>query len=324
MRRRSKKLLITALVLLPYAVFGLAPQGLLDVPEVYPNQAKTDETLEFPGPGIVMVPVGSKWIETAIESGEFAVDLRVRPASRDIDGPARILTISQDPSTRNLTIAQNKDDLIVRLRRPGSDRNGRPDLLIHDVFSPEKWVDVALTLEDSTFSVAVDGQPAKEIAVTGGLGDWSPLHRVALGNEVTMDRPWLGSIERAGLRTGAVSLDLLDPAVQESPFWVVRDPSGAFGSTLDLAINYLGFIPLGLLAALWFPSLRWPMAVAIVGGIALVSLGIETAQLRLPSRSPSLLDLEMNVAGGATGVILALVLARWRRVTRHTFQPGGD
>ena len=313
-------MLLTVLILLPYVVFGLTPHSILDLPEIYPNQARAGEELDFPGPGIVRVPAGGAWVENAIETGEFTVDLRVRPMSVDMDGPARILTVSLDPGTRNLTIGQRGDSLVVRLRHPGTGINGRPDVIVPHVFATAEWVDVRLSLEGTAFSIGVDGMPVEEVPVRGdALTVWSPLHKVALGNELTMDRPWLGSIQRAHLTAGSIALDLLDPANQEQPFWVVREPTPNFGHALDLIVNYLGFIPLGIVAALWIRPLRWPGVVLTVCCIGLVSVGIETIQLRLPDRSPSVLDLEMNIAGGATGLILAVLLSRWRRLVHREF-----
>ena len=142
------------------------------------------------------------------------------------------------------------------------------------MFDTKEWVDLRFSLQGTEFSIAVDGLPIEEVSVrSDALTVWSPLHEVVLGNEVTMDRPWLGSIQRAHLMAGSVALDLLDPANQEQPFWVVREPTQGFGQALDLIVNYLGFIPLGILAALWIRPLRWPAIVLTICCVALVRLG---------------------------------------------------
>jgi VanZ family protein len=79
----------------------------------------------------------------------------------------------------------------------------------------------------------------------------------------------------------------------------------------DLAVNVLGFIPLGFFFALWFfyftclnPAGVFSLTF-LIG--SLISLGIELAQVYLPGRDSSASDLVCNMAG----TLIGIALQRW-------------
>jgi len=85
---------------------------------------------------------------------------------------------------------------------------------------------------------------------------------------------------------------------------------------LDIALNFLGFLPFGAAVALVLMSTRRSslrvIVVAVLSGM-LLSLVIELTQAWLPSRDSSLRDLLLNTVGtpfGAAGVVL---IRRWLR-----------
>jgi VanZ family protein len=88
------------------------------------------------------------------------------------------------------------------------------------------------------------------------------------------------------------------------------------GSAADVLANLLLFLPLGFLHRLRGPSTPRPITGLLIRA-GLFSLAIEGAQLFLPSRFPSPLDLGANVAGAALGGLLQDHLA-----TRIRLSPG--
>lgn len=80
--------------------------------------------------------------------------------------------------------------------------------------------------------------------------------------------------------------------------------------TVERAANVLLFVPAGLLLSYALPRtapwLVWLLCVA-------VSAGAEVAQLALPGRAPTVVDVLMNGAGAAIGVLLHLLLTRLHR-----------
>jgi glycopeptide antibiotics resistance protein len=93
-------------------------------------------------------------------------------------------------------------------------------------------------------------------------------------------------------------------------------------SKLDGLGNVLLFVPWGLLAAWWTRSRwgggEWGILGAIVGGIALATLG-DTAQMWLPGRHSSFVDVAFNGLGSALGALVgyrfyAGLTVRWNHV----------
>ncbi len=325
------RLVLSLLILLSYAVFGLAPiglapTGLLTFPEVFRNHAQADEgeAIRFLQPGIIKVRNSAEWLESAIRNDQFDIDLRVQPLSNEAKGPARILTMSLDPSERNLTIGQQSRALIVRVRRPGTDINGTPGIRIRDVFAAGSWADLRVAYAENELRIQVNGQEVERLAVVpGALANWSPDYEMALGNELTMDRPWLGNIQRANISAGNVRLDLLARENHRNPAFILNKLGHSSGLPADMIVNLLGFVPLGVLLALWVGAARWTVFVLLALVIGSISAGIETFQLSLPSRTSSVLDFGLNVLGGVAGMLLTTLLTRRKRMRRFRAAPEG-
>ena len=97
--------------------------------------------------------------------------------------------------------------------------------------------------------------------------------------------------------------------------WPAKVEFGRWGFYQDMAVNILGFIPLGFFLTIWLLSFtRLPMigagSLTLLFG-ALTSLGIELAQVYLPSRNSSATDLVFNTLGTLIGILL-LRLVAWK------------
>ena len=127
-----------------------------------------------------------------------------------------------------------------------------------------------------------------------------------------------GKGERIGNRTSD-SCPLLKPAVFHPRQkvileWPTKERLKRWGFYQDLAVNILGFIPLGYFLALRlmrFSRLSAPGAGAatlLLG--ALLSLGIELTQVYLPTRDSSAGDLIFNILGTLAGIMLLRLITR--------------
>ena len=88
------------------------------------------------------------------------------------------------------------------------------------------------------------------------------------------------------------------------------------GSRTDILVNFLVYLPFGLLLFKGLPAV-WPsvlrlLAVTIVG--AVISFSLECGQAYMPARVPSLLDLYLNTASALAGGVLALLSGRDTRI----------
>jgi VanZ family protein len=115
------------------------------------------------------------------------------------------------------------------------------------------------------------------------------------------------------------------------PLAFLAAPWPRYVTAFDLAANFLGYLPLGLLCSLaLYPrsSAREAALAALLAG-ACLSLALETAQSYLPARIASNVDLLANAAGAVTGGAAGARLAPWlleagplRRLRTAAFAPG--
>jgi len=76
-------------------------------------------------PGWVLPRWASEAVrERLVASGRLSVTARLRVASLDSFGPARIVSMSRDPYLRNFTLGQSRADLVLRVRTPNTSDNG--------------------------------------------------------------------------------------------------------------------------------------------------------------------------------------------------------
>jgi glycopeptide antibiotics resistance protein len=88
---------------------------------------------------------------------------------------------------------------------------------------------------------------------------------------------------------------------------------------LDLFVNSLIFVPFALLACLVLDGRGWQpkrALIAAIGATAVFSLGVESAQYFMVSRSSEMQDLFLNVLSGGIGGLV--YLARRRRSGRSS------
>jgi hypothetical protein len=144
---------------------------------------------------------------------ELTLEAWVAPSNVNQDGPARILTLSQDTGARNFTLAQGfwgnsaKDLFDVRLRTTATDDDGNPSLT-----SPAGTASVALqhvVYTRDTAGVArlyVDRVEVLSGTVGGDFSNWDDDYVFALANELTGNRPWLGQLHLVAVYNQALTL----------------------------------------------------------------------------------------------------------------------
>ncbi len=114
-----------------------------------------------------------------------------------------------------------------------------------------------------------------------------------------------------------------------APWTFLSSPWPRYWTGFDLAINVLGYMPLGFLLALSALRTgrgRHAVIIATLLG-ALLSLLMESLQSYLPARVPSYVDLGLNLSGTLLGGLLAWsmeklgVIARWGAFRARWFLP---
>ena len=221
-----------------------------------------DGRIQFTMPGIVYTKEAPSWLQEAIATSNFEISLEVRTANLEQDGPARIFTLSSDRSHRNFTIMQWGPNLSVRIRTPDTSDNGLPSFRVMGAFKGLEWHNVHVRIRPKHIEIDVDGRPHTIAEMPERpLKDWNHSYRLALGNELSGDYPWLGEIRKAVVHVGDQSFDyvtsgkLLFPEqfrIKNYHAWQVvpfADISSLSTALRDCIINLAGFVPFGWLVA---------------------------------------------------------------------------
>jgi VanZ like family len=301
-------------------VYGIASLEPFDweIPTQVPNRAeRAPDGWRFAAPGIVVAEPPHDWLETAMAAETLGLSLVIRPLSAAQSGPARILTMSRDSHVRNLTLAQEEDDLVLRLRTENTDLNGmlagEPVARLEDALRGGGWLSIDLQIRPRQLTIALDGRPALSAALPPAVvRTWHPSFSLALGNEMTCDRPWLGEIRAAVVTVPDRVRNYADAGAMHAPAacWSLSYPPALVPFRLflpeDAIWNTLMYAPLGLLLGLIVRSSR---SSALFGGLLVifaVSATFEIAQLFVASRFSSVDDTIYNTIGGGVGLALAL------------------
>ena len=111
------------------------------------------------------------------------------------------------------------------------------------------------------------------------------------------------------------------------PWAYLHAPWPKYWTRVDLAINLVGYLPMGFLLALALQRTqpRWPAALLAGLATAALSFTMECLQSYLPLRVASNVDLGFNALGGLLGAVSASALERlgaidrWQRVRSRWF-----
>lgn len=180
------------------------------------SYAWTPTGLVLQADGIV-APVGSssKIRLAAQATHELTVEAWVTPAESLQYGPARVVTYSLDTSYRNFTVGQGTDDdpaantgWTARLRTTQKSENGIPDLTMPEVPTPTEPTHLTFTRSaDGHERFYVNGVVEGEQTIAGTFESWNAEadFTFALGNEITLVRPWAGELHLVAVYDRALS-----------------------------------------------------------------------------------------------------------------------
>ena len=140
-------------------------------------------------------PPATALTKALVKSGDLSVEVWFRPANLSQTGPARIVSISQDPFNRNFTLGQLGSSLVMRLRTTATNANGmNPHLATGAGVLNGKRQHVVFVRKGQKHSFYVDGKLVASGNVPGDLGNWDHSYPLLLGNEATADRTWEGDV----------------------------------------------------------------------------------------------------------------------------------
>lgn len=164
-------------------------------------------SLEIIGPTLIRSNKETTRLVDAVRTtGEITVEAWVRPATLDQDGPARMVTLSRNSGARNFTLGQDKHRYEFRLRTTDTGDNGVPSLASEPKSVRTRLSHVVYTRgRGGQAGLFVDGESRGTADVDGEMSNWDGSFRLALGNELSSDRPWLGTFHRVAIYNRALS-----------------------------------------------------------------------------------------------------------------------
>lgn len=298
----------------------------LERPQLVVSGVETlsDGSLRFSDDEFASTSRAPGWLAAAIENEHLEVSLRISSSATDQRGPARILALSATPGegqgdvlAHDLMIGQDGTDLVVRVVGPGTDPQGRPELVARGVLSDDGWHDVDLVLADDVL-LTVDGEPrAGGTRLAGWAATWDPEHRLSLGNTLSGVRPWSGTIAQARVVAGDEHIELL--ASEELDVAGISrrlperlslaQPRVGSGAVLIGWLHVLLGAAIGSALVLARPA--HPLAASLWGVLALVAVA-NLGKVLVATRHPSVGTFLLQAAGGGLGAVATFGYVRHR------------
>ena len=147
-----------------------------------------------------------KLFDMIAPANEYTVEAWVIPDNNAQDGPARIVSYSQDTAMRNFTLGQNAIYYQLRNRSVATDDNGTPELEALDPQVSTNLTHVVATFDGATGrKLYINGQLSIEENLDTDTLNWLDTQLLVLGNEVTNDRTWQGVFKLVAIHDKALS-----------------------------------------------------------------------------------------------------------------------
>jgi len=147
-----------------------------------------------------------KLFEMITPANAYTVEAWIIADNNAQDGPARIVSYSQDTAVRNFTMGQNAIYYQLRNRSLATGANGTPALEALDPQVNTDLTHVAMTFDGTTGrKVYINGQLSIEEDAANDTLDWLDNQVLVLGNEVTNDRLWQGVLRLVAIHNKALT-----------------------------------------------------------------------------------------------------------------------
>lgn len=195
--------------------------------EVKGRVSRKGSAIELTGKNYLKSKTVPKRLISALKkSREITVEAWVEKPDLKQGGPARLLTLSKNTNERNFTLGQEKSAFDFRLRTTGTSRNGLPSIasgngtvkagLTHIVFTKDKG---------GKGRFYINGTRKAEKNIRGDFSNWDENYHLAIGNELSGDRPWNGLIHLVAIYSRSLEESEIDQHFQIGPTAKKREPT---------------------------------------------------------------------------------------------------
>jgi hypothetical protein len=306
--------IILVLIVIAYFPFAWSP------PRTVRNQVarNAEGSLRFGQMNYARTSGTPAWLNDVRTSGMIQIQLVASPQSLRQD--ASIMMLASDYWDTDIAIGQDHSDLVVWLRRPGSNANGDPPFVIRGVLQPQRWTSVDLRLLGGDLRINVGARTRlTEHLPADSLQAWGQ-GQIALGDEVHGGGPWQGQVRLAQVRTPGHAVDYVRPGALSIPasYLYLPDhiesfPPKDLKSWLTVFLHMLTFIPVGFLIVLARRLPVRPVPATLLA--AALALALAAGKFLFYGRHAAMADIIAESAGGLLGAVLAWQLTHVKHST---------
>ncbi len=144
-------------------------------------------------------------LQACKKTNQLTIEAYITSNNLNQTGPARIISFSESSSSRNFTLGQSENNLVIRLRTPFSGENGSSPEIVLGAIKQDVAVHVIVSYADGHLSCYFNGKamPLKE-KYQGDFSSWKPQHLI-FGDEWGGERNWDGKLEGVAIFNRFVS-----------------------------------------------------------------------------------------------------------------------
>jgi glycopeptide antibiotics resistance protein len=142
------------------------PLDLIISPQDRVRWLESSDGIEILRPAILRSQKpGTKLVSALSSTHELSIEVWLTPANTVQVGPARIVSLSADPTTRNFTLGQDRANIEFRVRTPISITNRSPlNLMTKNAFSTLELSHIVATYKDGIETSYLNGKQQPEVS----------------------------------------------------------------------------------------------------------------------------------------------------------------
>jgi chitodextrinase len=137
-------------------------------------------------------------MEALKKTNEITIETWIKPSQINQAGPARIVSLSSDNFNRAVTLGQTGNavdfDYVIRLNTTGTNLNGNPEGLTSAKYNQSDFHHLVYTRDKAgNEKIFVNGTEIYSGFRAGNFSSWDNSYQFSLANELSGERPWLGT-----------------------------------------------------------------------------------------------------------------------------------
>lgn len=181
----------------PNEIFDVVQQKPLYCNGIFRGLARFDRyhEMNLSGGAFHVDDVDSRLLSACKKANQLSIEAVITPDNLQQSGPARIISFSSSTSSRNFTLGQEKNKLVLRLRTPKTGDNGSNPQVSLCAIKAGQPHHIVVTYRPGLLVCYLNGEQILSTkSIKGNFSNWSPQH-LLFGDEWGGDRDWSGRLE---------------------------------------------------------------------------------------------------------------------------------